>query len=429
MTSKHSYWLGLLVVVTGALMAVHWNWEPVDGDGATVEALAFEMLGRTAVGIHELGKELDRVETGEQNAKTIFDQMKSVSRTSADSMRRAITEAEVRGPEPALRVLRDLPDDLEDREPLLRRYGGGTLDEATQRGLVERHGWFGELSNVYGLDDEDPVRRALLDVERDRAMQRTVFQGFVLLGFLFGCFLCARFVWRASRGRVPMRFALHDAGSGDLPWLQSVVLVLAATLFVSAGVLDETGLPGFAVMLLLLVPVFWPVMRGMPWREWTGGIGLRGGSPIHKEIGAGILGYLAGAPVILIGLLLTAQLSDLTGLQPDHPVRHELATRRDLPWWTLLLSVSIFPAIWEELTFRGAFYRYLRPRFSVMGASILCSVLFAVIHPQGLAGLPALGMTGIVLAVVREWRGSVYASMTVHALHNGFLLFLMFLMR
>jgi membrane protease YdiL (CAAX protease family) len=48
-------------------------------------------------------------------------------------------------------------------------------------------------------------------------------------------------------------------------------------------------------------------------------------------------------------------------------------------------------------------------------------VIFAGIHPQGLAGIPVLTAMGMVLAGIRLWRNSLVASMAAHALHNGVL--------
>jgi membrane protease YdiL (CAAX protease family) len=44
--------------------------------------------------------------------------------------------------------------------------------------------------------------------------------------------------------------------------------------------------------------------------------------------------------------------------------------------------------------------------------------IFAAIHPQGWTLIPALGSIAIVLAGLREWRGSLWASITAHATNN-----------
>jgi membrane protease YdiL (CAAX protease family) len=42
--------------------------------------------------------------------------------------------------------------------------------------------------------------------------------------------------------------------------------------------------------------------------------------------------------------------------------------------------------------------------------------------------VPVLGMIGFTLCAVRQWRGSIIAPMTAHALNNGAVLFFAFMM-
>jgi membrane protease YdiL (CAAX protease family) len=46
-------------------------------------------------------------------------------------------------------------------------------------------------------------------------------------------------------------------------------------------------------------------------------------------------------------------------------------------------------------------------------------VLFAAIHPQGWVGIPVLATIALVLATLREWRGSIVAPVVAHACVNG----------
>ena len=94
-----------------------------------------------------------------------------------------------------------------------------------------------------------------------------------------------------------------------------------------------------------------------------------------------------------------------------------------------LLAVAWAP-ICEELVFRGAFYTYLRGSLGKLSAGLLVGLAFAAIHPQGLAGIPFLASLALALALTREWRGSIIASMTIHAVHNGLaVLGLVFMLR
>jgi len=59
---------------------------------------------------------------------------------------------------------------------------------------------------------------------------------------------------------------------------------------------------------------------------------------------------------------------------------------------------------------------------------LLGAFIFAVIHPQGWAGVPAIMTLAIAFSTLRLWRRSLIAPMTAHALNNGSISLLMLLM-
>ncbi len=76
--------------------------------------------------------------------------------------------------------------------------------------------------------------------------------------------------------------------------------------------------------------------------------------------------------------------------------------------------------------FRGLLYRHLREASTRFGrvagvffSAALTSFVFAVIHPQGLLGIPVLATLAFGFALMREWRGTLVPSMVAHAVHNG----------
>jgi membrane protease YdiL (CAAX protease family) len=56
------------------------------------------------------------------------------------------------------------------------------------------------------------------------------------------------------------------------------------------------------------------------------------------------------------------------------------------------------------------------------------SLVFAAIHPQGWVAIPVLGSIALILAALREYRGSLIAPMTAHALNNALAVLMMVLM-
>jgi membrane protease YdiL (CAAX protease family) len=54
--------------------------------------------------------------------------------------------------------------------------------------------------------------------------------------------------------------------------------------------------------------------------------------------------------------------------------------------------------------------------------------IFAVIHPQGWAGVPAIMALAAGFSLLRMWRQSLIAPMTAHALNNGLVCVMMLLL-
>ena len=85
----------------------------------------------------------------------------------------------------------------------------------------------------------------------------------------------------------------------------------------------------------------------------------------------------------------------------------------------LFLLAAGFAPLVEEVTFRGLLYHHLRSWYGPLLAALIQGLLFAAVHPQGVAAIPVLAALGIVFALIREWRGSLVAPMAAHAVHNA----------
>jgi membrane protease YdiL (CAAX protease family) len=170
---------------------------------------------------------------------------------------------------------------------------------------------------------------------------------------------------------------------------------------------------------LLIIPVvmFWFFRNGASSVEQRNALGWHSGKGVLREIGAGIAGYLAGIVVMIAGFLVTYLLVKRTGISPEHPLIHILQGNI---WHVLGLYalVSVFAPLMEETMFRGALFHHLRGRWGWAISAPIVAFIFAVIHPQGWVAVPVLGSIAIVLAALREWRGSLIAPMVAHACNN-----------
>ena len=94
-----------------------------------------------------------------------------------------------------------------------------------------------------------------------------------------------------------------------------------------------------------------------------------------------------------------------------------------LPWWLVVATLGIVPAIFEELTFRGFLFSSLRTRLAGWPTIIVSALLFGVFHEILSPGrLFPSTFLGLVLGWVRFQTGSVWACMLLHAINNSLLL-------
>jgi membrane protease YdiL (CAAX protease family) len=324
-----------------------------------------------------------------------------------------------------------------------------TLSETDREELRRRLGWFGELAlapprHAEGVE-EVPVR-----VHARRTTIRILLAGLVWLaaGFL-GLLLLLVAVVLVAVGRLRAHFRTGSPNSGLYAETFAVWMALfmglswgASYLPLRQGHLLVSGLAGLAT----LVALGWPVLRGASWREVRRDVGLSGGGNPALEPVVGVGCYLAALPMLGVGLLLSALLIYLNkrfgagedpfgpSNSPSHPVIADVIRASGWQLLEILFVVSVVAPLVEETMFRGVLYRHLREvsggsrrAVSVLVSALAVSFVFAVIHPQGWAGVPALMALAVALALAREWRDSLVPSMVAHGIHNGLLLGMMLL--
>lgn len=327
---------------------------------------------------------------------------------------------------------------------------------ADMTGFRERHGWFADLATTRG-DDQAPVRQkaahdgtvmvALLVVIGGVVCLAGV-AGLVLLimaavmyfgGTLRPAFLLPRpeTEWPAGESMVfPTPGAAVRASS---VWLETVAVFLGGFLALKlVGEAVHAAFPkqGWAVWVTLLgqwvlvSAIFWPVVRGMSFDRWQKEIGWHKGRGVFTEIGCGIMGYLACLPVYfgmaLVVVLISMLISLLTGSDPVSPADNKLLDVVEGGGVFAMVCIYLLATVWapivEESIFRGAMFRHLRRRLPLVLAALGSCMVFAVLHGYIIAGLFMVGTLGFWFALMREWRGSLIAPATAHAIHNGVVL-------
>ena len=301
-------------------------------------------------------------------------------------------------------------------------------------------GWFGKVLLSASADDDTPASEEAASLRMHSVI--TVITTGILVLVVMGVGLLG--VGLLAIGLIMMRNGkLTFVGIPDeipvQPYLGAFALYLS--LMVLADFLSIVVHPLVAVVGMFGSIGFafvWPRLQGLGWRESLRGFGWRRGKGIAREMLAGVIGYMAMTPVFALGVVTTLILTLVSGwlaskgVDPAEagpapgPITHPVvAWVVDGNWLVKMLVVFLasgLAPLFEETMFRGALYRVFRSRWGCVGSGLASGVIFAVVHPQGFLAIPALTAMGFGFAVIREWRGTLIASMTAHGLHNGILI-------
>lgn len=316
------------------------------------------------------------------------------------------------------------------------------LSDAQRTALTDRHGYYGRLALSLGLPDNDPSRQAFFRGSGGLLVFFIVL-GFFAVGVTFAAITCfIIMIVRIAGGKVRASFAPPMPGGSV--YMETVaalaagflVLQLLGSLVVGLVFKDKPEvalLASLAMQWLLLPVIFWPVLRGVPLQEHARRIGWTKGQGVLREAGAGVFAYLASLPifvfivvVMVIGVFLYEAIKHAGG-QPQPPqVKNEIleiiSKGNPLVLAMFFLLATVWAPIVEESVFRGALFRHLRGGWGVAAAAIVSSLAFGVMHGYAFFMLAPVIALGCVFALMREWRGSLIAGITAHALHNGTLL-------
>lgn len=334
-----------------------------------------------------------------------------------------------------------------DLAAVRRIYEGERPTSTEEAGLRERHGYFGELVLTHNLKDTDAAREKL--VGGGMALLLLIFGvgGLVVLAFIAGTVLLIVFMSGYVSGRIPARFVPPTPG-GSLA-IEMVALFAFGFLVLKALVAAvEMVSPASALWVGLLAQ--WGLLAVVLWPRFTGArgglalVGWHRGEGVVKEVGCGIVGYLACVPLFITGAVLSVILTLIWAAierwvfgappPPPHNPLFDVVSGKAGMWVVVMIFflASLWAPIVEETVFRGAMFRQLRSKWAVFPAAAFSAVCFGVMHAYPLLMMGPVIALGFGFAYIREWRGSLIASMTAHCIHNamvlGLLIFAMKLM-
>ncbi|MCP4136453.1 MAG: CPBP family intramembrane metalloprotease [bacterium] len=349
---------------------------------------------------------------------------------------------EMQGKEKALSRLREIRRDITgtkkarmeglakveaQAKALERLYGKGEkkLTQEEKDLLKKRFRWYYDLALVNGVDNKDPRRETVMEpaikIVAALAGLSFVFTAALVTGIIF--FILG--IIRAAKGtlfqnRVWPRAKKEPEKDPDkgIAFFEAFILYLGILLIMQ--IFGDSRPRAYTLIIYCLMPLtlLWILLRGESRKQLMRGIGFVRGKGIIREMISGIIGYLAGMPIVIGGAIITFVLTELTGIYPVHPIVYTVENSGGIQLVLLVAFASVIGPIMEEVFFRGNFYYYLRGRFGIIFSAGITGLMFAAIHPQGILAIPVLMAIGINLALLREWRGSLIASMTAHGFSN-----------
>lgn len=89
------------------------------------------------------------------------------------------------------------------------------------------------------------------------------------------------------------------------------------------------------------------------------------------------------------------------------------------------IGLVVLPPIFEEVLFRGYLFGRLRRHVGFWVTTIVTSVAFGLVHGQWNVGVDTFVLS-IFLCFLREYTGSLWAPMLLHAFKNGLAYFFLF---
>ncbi len=317
-----------------------------------------------------------------------------------------------------------------------------TADEAIY--LHNKLGWFGDVLIAHHAPENDPIITDIKQAGQRAAVAVIGLVTLVILTALTGFVLFVIAIILLVNKKLKRGYQPPAAPRSGIVYLQALAVYLAFS-FVWHGVMIFTGAQGIlfgmiGIAIASILGVMWPMLRGVPWQTAKIDLGMHKGAGIIKEVFYGIVGYIACFPIFIVGVILTfilmlfvAAILELSGVdtsqqQPmSHPIIGEIANGGIGAKLFMFGLAAMFAPFFEEILFRGALFGYLRGKYNIIWSSLLMAFIFAIIHPQGIIAVPALMSLAVAFALLREWRGSLIAPMTAHALHNGTIVCMMIL--
>ena len=177
----------------------------------------------------------------------------------------------------------------------------------------------------------------------------------------------------------------------------------------------------YAITLLLVIGLPWWVHRYKTSKQELGITRL----PSWTDI------WLAPTGLIIYFLLSAVLILAATHLLPWFNVEQVQDTGFDklnlrFEYILAFVSLVIIAPLAEETLFRGYLYGKLRKTVPIWAAILVTSILFGAIHGAWNVAIDTFALS-VVLCILREMTGNIWASVLLHMMKNGIAFYLLFI--
>ena len=129
--------------------------------------------------------------------------------------------------------------------------------------------------------------------------------------------------------------------------------------------------------------------------------------------------------IIMVGAIIIVFLTSFMGNSWENDKTD--AMQQNVTFVTVfiaLISAAIISPIYEEIFYRGFLYRWLRTRIGFIGAILLSSTIFTIVHIPTYNAMPVNFFSAIIYALAYERTNSVWPAVIIHGLTNGIMVLL-----
>lgn len=177
----------------------------------------------------------------------------------------------------------------------------------------------------------------------------------------------------------------------------------------------------YTLSLLVVIGVPWLLRKHTTNREELGLQRLPSWMDIVlAPVGFGLYLFLSAIVLYIVGLIFPA----FDGNQLQETGFGNLSQRYE--YALAFITLVVIAPIAEEILFRGYLYGKLRKTAPAWLAIVITSLLFGAVHGQWNVAIDVF-VLGVMLSVLREVTGSIWAGILLHMIKNGVAFYLLFI--